>query len=164
MRKKDIIEKLNEYSISHDSNCTRPELAKVLRIWIDEHLPLEIEQLADESGYEILWSPPCFSDLNPIEFLLAFMKKRIAVQYSKDTSLTDVEQRLKTEFQHMYTDSGSKFIGKIVHLAAHLQMVEEEDIFEKIALLRLVEASTCSDSERIIADASLGDELVGTLS
>ena len=169
MRKKDTFEKLNEYGISHDSNCTRPELANVLRILIDEHLRLEIEQLAHESGHEILWSPPCFSDLNPIDFLWAFMKKRIAVQYSKDTSLADVEQRLKTEFRHLYTDSGSKFIGNIIRhaermFAAHLQTVEEEDIFERVALLCFDEASTCSDSERTITDASLGDELVGTLS
>ena len=138
MRKNDIIEELNEYGISQDSNCTRPESANVLGIWIDEHLPLEIEQLAHESGHEILWSPPCFSDPNPIKFLRAFMKKRVAVQYSKDTSLVDVEQRLKTKFQHLYTDSGSKFIGNIIRqaermVAAHLQTVEEEDIFERIS-------------------------------
>ena len=91
MPKKDIIKKINEYSISHDSNCTRPEFANALRIWIDKHLPLEIEQLAHESGYKILWSPPCFSDLNPIEFLWALMKKQMVVQYSKDTYVTEVE-------------------------------------------------------------------------
>ena len=53
MRKNDIMAKLNEYSAPYNARWTRHELAQVLRNWVDDNIPLEIERLSQESGHKI---------------------------------------------------------------------------------------------------------------
>ena len=78
MKKHEIDMKLRELGIDFDKSSKIPEMAQKLREWVGNNLPLEIERLESEHGHRILWSPPCFSDLNPIELVWAYMKRRIA--------------------------------------------------------------------------------------
>lgn len=72
---------------------------------------MEVERLAKESGHKVLWSPPCFSDLNLIEMLWAYVKNNVADQYSDTTSFQDVQDRLDGEFPHPYTNESAEKVS-----------------------------------------------------
>ena len=71
--------------------------------WIQNSIELEIIQLAQENGHEVLFTPPHHSDLPPIELVWAKIKSSVARQYSKDASLKDVRRRLEEEFKNLLT-------------------------------------------------------------
>jgi len=57
-----------------------------------------VELLAEAEGHEVLFTPPCHSDLQPIELLWAKLKGNIGRKYSTGTTMTVLKQRLDEEF------------------------------------------------------------------
>ena len=54
---------------------------------------LEIE--ASKRGHRVLFTPPYHSDLQPIEFLWAVVKEKVARKHDANTTLKDTQQRLR---------------------------------------------------------------------
>ena len=66
LRKTEIITYLSNAGFHFNPESYKSELARVLRQWIEEIVLIQVKLLARNCGHEIVWSPPCFSDLNPI--------------------------------------------------------------------------------------------------
>ena len=94
MRKTDVIAELIARGIPHDNNISADEAKNLLRNCINAEIKSAIEILAESHGHQVVFMPPDFSDLQPIELLRARIKVEVGRQYSKNTSLEDVRSRL----------------------------------------------------------------------
>lgn len=72
-----------------------------VRDWVAENEKPECIRLAEEKGHRVLFTPPYHSDLQPIEFLWAWVKRNVGMQYKTGTTLTDVGLRLDTQFERL---------------------------------------------------------------
>lgn len=78
-------------------------------------------------GHKVVWSPPCYFDLSPIELLWTDIKGRVAGQYSKQTTFHDVGERLKREFDLCDTNERKESILNMInHSHALLQKINQE--------------------------------------
>lgn len=59
-----------------------------------------------------MFTPPHYSDLQPIELVWAHMKNTVARQYSYKTTLDDVRFRLNREFEKLLTEEGGELVEK----------------------------------------------------
>ena len=75
-----------------------------------------VQQIAAANQHEVLYTPPHYSDLQPIEMVWAHIKGRIARRYQKGTTLKDVEARLNSEFATLgrVGPDGSHIVAKII--------------------------------------------------
>lgn len=73
---------------------------------------LELEEVAEAAGHQVLFTPPYHSDLQPIELVWANVKGKVARQYSSTTKLTDVLERLNTAFDEVSEGAINKIMIK----------------------------------------------------
>ena len=62
-----------------------------------------VEQMAEEKGHKVLFTPAYYSNLQPIEYIWAFVKGNVGRQYSINTSLQEVYEQLENEFAKLST-------------------------------------------------------------
>ena len=60
-----------------------------------------VEKIAKDAGHEILYSPPHYSDLEPIETVWAIVKGEVGRLYDNETTMKDVNQRLQAAFENL---------------------------------------------------------------
>lgn len=72
-----------------------------VRDWVLNNEKPECIRLAEEKGHRVLFTPPYHSDLQPIEFLWAWVKRNVGNLYCKNTNLTDVGNRLEAQFERL---------------------------------------------------------------
>ena len=82
----------------------------MLRRWANENFLLAIVQLARAAGHYVLFTPPHFSDLQPIEILWVRVKGEIGCMYTRDTTLADVGRRLRRQFELLESYKGQNAI------------------------------------------------------
>jgi hypothetical protein len=93
---------------------------------------LEVEHLAEAGGHTVLFTLAYHCDLQPIEFVWALVKGNVGHQYSNQTTLDMVYERLMHEFNQL-EDRGhhsiNGMIEKCVALALqfHGEMDAEDD-------------------------------------
>ena len=63
-----------------------------------------VEKMAKDAGHEILYSPPHYSDLEPIETVWAIVKGKVGKLYNNKTTMKDVNQRLQAAFKNLSTE------------------------------------------------------------
>ena len=54
-------------------------------------------------GHEVLFTPPRYSDLQPIETVWAIVKSEVGRQYDDKTTIADVRERLELAFENLDT-------------------------------------------------------------
>ena len=90
-----------------------------------------IVSMAKEAGHEVIFSPPHYSDLQPIETVWAVLKKKVGDQYSVQTKLKDVRTRLVEQFDALesITIQGciNRSVLKLYDLYKTIALEEEED-------------------------------------
>lgn len=88
MHREDMDQFMAEHQIPPPDISPRTRLAKtdlepVIRDYIKNKIPSEIEDLAFSAGHRILHSPAYHSDLEPIELLWALVKGKVRRQYTE---------------------------------------------------------------------------------
>ncbi|EGD72070.1 hypothetical protein PTSG_11539 [Salpingoeca rosetta] len=106
MKKADVIAALRARNLTVSEIDFSCELKDRLKLWVKNHVQPEVVQLAEAQGHKVLFSPPCYSDLNPIELVWALIKGNVGRRYSLDTTFEDVERRLEEEIQRLAEDRG----------------------------------------------------------
>ncbi len=79
-----------------------------------DNIDPEIVQVAREMGHIVLFTPPHYSDLQPVELVWAYIKSSIARKYSNTTTFNDVQTRLKEEFELLSSEKGSDTVAAII--------------------------------------------------
>ena len=100
------------------SAAIRKLSAKELKAKVREHIKanekMMITKVCEEKGHKVVFTPPRYSDLQPIELVWANIKGNIGRDYAKGTTMKDIERRLQREFQKIL-DHGSMLVGDIIH-------------------------------------------------
>ena len=113
-------------------------------------------------GHEILWAPPWFSDFNPIELLLSYIKKQVALQYSKFTTFTQIRDRLSKELVKSYTEIRNAIISNVITHVQNLVGNQAETIPLKEEVIDELPTSSdpisTEDSENTVPDSSDEDQ------
>ena len=144
MKKKALVDLLEELQLTYPQprpgkrTVLKADIAAVVQAHIDATVRPEIEVLAEAHGHRVLWTPPHYSDLNPIELVWALVKGRVARKHTKGTTMDQVKQRLHAEFSRLGSDTGQHradgqtLVGAIIRstnkrLAAQLDKIDPED-------------------------------------
>ena len=106
LKKDQVLRELQMCGISYDENISAVEAKMLLRNCVNDNIEPEIVQMAKESGHKVIFAPPHYSDLQPIELLWARLKNSAGRQYIKSTTLEDVKQRLNRQFETLETEEG----------------------------------------------------------
>jgi hypothetical protein len=93
----------DEYSIPFTNDETKAELWEKLKKHIQENVSPVIVEMAQSEGHEVLFTPPHYSDLQPIETVWAVVKGEVGRQYTAATTLKDVYNRLTLAFENLTT-------------------------------------------------------------
>ena len=115
LRKCEVLAALNQLGISYDPNISAVEAKFLLRNKVSDNVLPETMQLANAAGHEVLFTPPRYSDLQPIELLWAYVKGAVGRQYSLDTTIRDVKERLDQQFNDLAIGTGQNTIRKMIH-------------------------------------------------
>ena len=114
MRKSEVINELRKLNIPHDESVTAIEAKVLLRDWIGNNVEPAVVLMARDRGHEVLFTPPHFSDLQPIELVWASIKGNVASSYDKYSTFQDVHNRLLSQFDHLRSEQGASDMRKIV--------------------------------------------------
>jgi len=116
MRKEECIAYLNSKGVAFHPGSSVLMLKAMIRDYIKGHEKPEIVRLAEEQGHKVMFTPPHHSDLQPIEYLWACVKGRIARRYStkEKMSLEQMKQRIRQEFSAMEEPEGQRSIMKMI--------------------------------------------------
>ena len=97
-KKEDLQKACEHYRIAFRPTDTKVMLWDNLHRYVQANIPPVIVQMAEEEGHEVLYSPPHYSDLQPIELVWAIVKGDVGRQYSTETTFKDVLEHLKHAF------------------------------------------------------------------
>jgi len=120
-----------------------------------------------------MFTPPRYSDLQPIELVWAAIKLAVGRQYDVNTTLADVRARLDKEFENLSSttvqgciDTANKFLAKILKLMRAQDDEEHDDTENPSETPRTAEDESDSesdnDSERFIFDED-NDDIVSDI-
>lgn len=102
----------DRYGIDYISTDTKNVLWCKLSKFIECHIDPVICTMAKEEGHEVLFSPPHYSDLQPIELVWAIVKGEVGRQYSTDINFTILLERLQAAFTHLTSHQVQGCINK----------------------------------------------------
>lgn len=109
---------------------TKPLLRSRIKAYVAANVKLQTVRLAEEAGHRVLFTPPYHSDFQPIELLWAKIKGNIGRQYSNDTTMQVLQERLKEQFEAAmsWRESTEGFIRKAAKTALdfHNQTISAE--------------------------------------
>jgi transposase len=135
MKKQDCIDYLQQKNVPFQTTMHAVELKGLVRKYIQDNEKPQIIRLAEEAGHEVLFTPPNYSDLQPIELAWAYVKGNVGRQYSIETTLTIVHDRLMQEFTRLSNDHGAVLgmIDKCSTLAKKFldEIVQDEADFDE---------------------------------
>ena len=120
----------------------------------------EIVQVARETGHSGLFTPPHYSDLQPIELVWACVKSSITRIYSRTITFNDVQSRPKEEFEFLSGEKGSNSILAIIDhvdqvVSKFLCEIERDEAGMDVLGATEEAASHCElDSLRTVSDDS----------
>lgn len=101
---------------SHGKELTKlsaKDLKARVRDYIKANEKMMITKVCEEKGHKVLFTPPRYSDLQPIELVWANIKYNIGRNYSRGTTMKVIEKRLENEFKKIL-DNGSELISGII--------------------------------------------------
>jgi transposase len=104
-RKKDSKQKLvqacEQYNLPVHARDTKAILWDKLQLYIRLNVVPVIVEMARERGHDVIYTPPRFSDLQPIEYVWAMVKGIAGRQYTSETTFAQVLQRLEDAFEQV---------------------------------------------------------------
>jgi hypothetical protein len=104
MKKAECVAFLQSKQVVYDLGTSAVELKQEVKRYVERNEKPEIIRLAEIAGHEVLFTPPYYSDLQPIELAWAYVKGAVGQQYSVGTTLQIVHTRLLNEFTRLEGD------------------------------------------------------------
>lgn len=140
-RKETLVKYAEDKGISLDGTETKAILWGKVKPFLNKE-PTVVEKMARDAGHEILYSPPHYSDLEPIETVWAIAKNEVGRQYCNGTTIKDVNTRLAAAFAKMNT---KKVRGCIKKAREKLEALKRD--IEALEMLNSTDKDNISDTE-----------------
>ena len=83
---------------------SKEDLIAATQKWLDEHPDYNrtvIEQLFDDAGHSIIYTPPFCPEVQPIELLWAKVKRYVADRSTLNRSITETRQQTEEGFEQI---------------------------------------------------------------
>lgn len=160
LKKLEVLCELRAAGTSYESNISAVEAKLLLREWQVQNIAIEIVQLVEQNGHSVLFTPPYYSDLQPIELIWARIKSAIAKDYSRDTTFKEVGERLLAQFEVIKGEEEADIIGSVIdHVDKHLNRFLEEIYDEEQAgdNTNCEISETESDSSSVVSSRTITD-------
>ena len=144
-------------NIPFDPKDTIPILRNTIKAFKAKQ-KMSCELIAEANGHSVLFTPPCHSDLQPIQLLWAMLKGNIGCKYDTDTTMTILKQRLDEEFAASFgwNESIEGFIRKSTATAhKFFTEIQKEEAKEQEEMDK---ENTLTDSEDSDTSRSSGSE------
>lgn len=78
MKNAEVLSELQKQGIDYNTSITAVEAKVLLSEWQKKNVELKIIKIAKEQGHSVMFTPPYYSDLQPIELIWARVKASIA--------------------------------------------------------------------------------------
>lgn len=151
LKKSELLTWLKIFCIEHDVGITAIEAKKLLRTYVNTNIKAAIVQKAEEAGHRVIFTPPHYSDLQPIELVWARVKGNIGRQYTNSTTMTEVKERLYHQFELLHTVEGREAIFSICrHVDSIVEKLVEE--IEQSEIDEMISVDEDSDFDEIGED------------
>jgi transposase len=140
-KKQAMAEACSKYQIPIEANELKSSMwAKLSNNYISKNVEIVVCKMARDAGHEVLFSPPHYSDLQPIELIWAVVKGELGRQYSTDTTFKDVLDRLNKSFNSLKPSTVKGCIRKantqlkslMDHIVA-IEQAEDDDSCEQVS-------------------------------
>ena len=116
--------------------------------YIKQNIKPVIVAMAEAKGHQILFSPPHYSDLQPIETVWAIVKGEVGRQYTDKTTFAQVLDRMQTAFNKLTSEQVQGCINK-----ANGRLWELRELIKIEERAQDESGSACNDSS---ADSDSG--------
>eukprot|EP00171_Calliarthron_tuberculosum_P000839 IDg839t1 len=127
-RKAQITEAAAAYDIAVDPKMTKPEIWDLVEEYIRKNVIPTVCDMARSAGHEVLYSPPHYSDLQPIEIVWALTKGTVGRAYTIQTKFPDVLVRLRQAFAELQPHTVQSCINKANKSLSKLhEVIQRED-------------------------------------
>jgi len=127
-KKETLVEAAQKRNIPVNASDTKAVIWENLEPVVRKELNV-VEKMAKDAGHEILYSPPHYSDLQPIETVWAIVKGKVGKLYNNETTMKDVNQRLQAAFKNLSTEQVrgciKKAAKKLKKLNSDIQEADE---------------------------------------
>ena len=142
---------------------SKDDLIAAVQRWLDEHPDHNrtvVEQLMDDAGYALIYTPPFCPEVQPIELLWAEIKRYVADRSTLNRSMTETREQTKQGFEQI----SKMFCNSIVRhchdwVDAFIASEAAEDlqqcgslagVIKHLALLKIAnETATTSSSDAV---------------
>lgn len=151
-RKAQLIDAACSYGITVESKMTKPEIWSLLEEHIAKNVVPTICEMARRAGHEVLFSPPHYSDLQPIETVWAITKGTVGRAYTTQTKFPDVLERLRRAFSNLQPSTVQSCINK-----ANQQLEKLHEAILKEDAVDLEDIDEDDDEERNEGDLDDSD-------
>jgi transposase len=149
--KKSVLQKAcKEYGISFEPTETKAMLWPKLSEYVRKNIKPVVVSMAAARGHEVLFSPPHYSDLQPIEIVWAIVKGVVGRQYTTETTFQQVRERLEKAFQDLLPKTVQGCINKA---NSHLKR-----LYTHITKIELLEEAESDDNADESEDTDGSDE------
>ena len=109
----------------------------------------EVVSMAEAAGHTVLYTPPHYSDLQPIELIWAHVKQAVGMQYTVQTKFTDALERLKRAFTEVTPhivqgciNKANKSLKKL-----HAYICQKDEAEDKLAQIPGEESESAGSDE-----------------
>lgn len=153
--KAEILDALRSLELPFDEAMAKPELVLILKRYVEEHVDFVLVEMVQEAGHELIFSPPHYSDLQPIEIVWALAKGAVGRQYSLETKIGDTYDRLLEAFAQLGPDQIDGCYRKT--LKQELVLIEHYRRLEMAEAAEAEEAAAASGSSDDESSSSATD-------
>ena len=140
-KKAALLEFCRSRSIPTTDEDTKSLLWPKIESYIKQHIKPMIVAMAEAKGHEILFSPPHYSDLQPIETVWAIVKGEVGRQYTDKTTFDQVLDRSQTAFNNVTSEHVQDCINK-----ANRRLWELRELIRREDDAQDESGTDCSDS------------------
>ncbi len=83
---------------------TKDDLIAAIQLWLDQHPDHNrtvVEQLMDDAGHSLIYTPPFCPEVQPIELLWAKIKRYVADRATHNRSMTEAREQTEEAFEQI---------------------------------------------------------------
>ena len=129
-KKEKLLGECSKQGIQVPYKSIKTEVRKLLEPFIRNTLPI-ICAMAKAEGHEVIFSPPHYSDLQPINIMWVNVKGEVGQKYTTQTTFKDVLVRLKESFTNLESQTVQGRINQasqcLKELHQHIINIDDDD-------------------------------------